>query len=83
MTTLIKRFIFIALALTLAGCDKVTVSTVTALLKPAEKIQVASPEASDFQVNGCNLTLKVNHLFLIPALMNGLKYSAHTTESLT
>lgn len=49
---------FIALALTLAGCDKLNVSTVTALLAPAEKIQAASPEASDFQVNGCNLTYK-------------------------
>jgi hypothetical protein len=58
MTTLIKQFTLIALALTLAGCDKVTVSTLTALLKPAEKIHVASPEASDFQVNGCNLTYK-------------------------
>ncbi|MDP2566749.1 hypothetical protein [Pseudoalteromonas marina] len=58
MTTLIKQFTLIALALTLAGCDKVTVSTLTALLKPAEKIHVASPEASNFQVNGCNLTYK-------------------------
>jgi len=58
MTTLTKQLIFIALALTLAGCDKVTVSTVTSLLAPAEKIQVASPEGSDFQVNGCNLTYK-------------------------
>ena len=58
MTTLTKQLIFISLALTLAGCDKVTVSTVTSLLAPAEKIQVASPEGSDFQVNGCNLTYK-------------------------
>ncbi|MBH0014066.1 hypothetical protein I6F66_18465, partial [Pseudoalteromonas sp. NZS100_1] len=58
MTTLIKRFMFITLALTLAGCDKVNVSTVTALLEPAETIQAASPEVSDFQVNGCNLTFK-------------------------
>ena len=48
MTTLTKQLIFIALALTLAGCDKVTVSTVTSLLVPAEKIQVAAPEGSDF-----------------------------------